>query len=99
MCAAAAATNVIGPTTLFFNAQGTFARSGRAQKPIFQDVTNDTSTRWFFGTPLVQATPGVYAIPSPTDACACLFAQDGGLFSQQVQVTIGSAACTPCPTP
>jgi hypothetical protein len=83
---------------LFFNAQGTFKKGSTSGNRSFRDVTNDVSTVWFISGDLTPTgANGIYSVPSP-DGCGSISARDGGLFSQTVEVTIGSPA-TPCPLP
>jgi hypothetical protein len=97
MCSAVSTVSIATPTTLYFNAQGTFAQSKTAKKKVFRDVTNDASAAWFPVGDLTQIAKGIYSVPAP-NGCGSLSMQDGGLISQTVEVTVGSPA-TPCPTP
>jgi hypothetical protein len=98
ICSPVGATAIATPTTLFFNAQGSFAKSKNSGRRRFRDLTNDQSTVWFISGDLTPTgANGIYSVPS-ADGCGSISARDGGLFSKTVEVTIGSPA-TPCPTP
>jgi hypothetical protein len=87
------------PTTLYFNAQGTFASTSTSPR-TFRDVTNSSGTAWFVTGDLAPVANGIYSVPLP-NGCGAISVEDGGFASQTVQVTIGSPKppATPCPTP